>query len=82
MALTKNLLLRKLDTGLTYRVLELVSSAETKDPTVTHAYVIDVDSKQAMPELWSRRKTLDDVLTGALAVVPETRNRMRPVSTV
>lgn len=71
MMLPVNTLLKERETETILRVLDEVSSGETRDPTSTHFVLIDIHASGAVPFFAGKLKTLSRVAAEELFVVDE-----------
>lgn len=73
MLLPKNTLLKEVESGIVWRVLDEVASTETTDTTSTHVVLIDINASRGMPVVAGKLKTVERVADRELVVVEEQR---------
>lgn len=71
MLLPKNTVLKERETAKVWRILDEISSRETKDSASTHYVVIDVLSESGVPTLFGKLMTLARLGAGELIVIEE-----------
>lgn len=71
MMLPVNTLVKERATGTVWRVLDEVSSTETKDITTTHFVLIELHTSGALPRFEGKLKTLSRIASDELVVIEE-----------
>ncbi len=67
------MLLKELESGAIYRLLDEVASSETKDNATTHVVLIDITDDLAIPLFHGKLKMLEQIADRKFIVVEETR---------